>query len=72
MKTCQLYEIKQNGRLHIDNINDGATIEGPATVIVIKEEAAAGTTAQKLSDDSQEPKKFVWGESIWDNGSVWG
>jgi len=65
MKTCQLYEIKQNGRLHIDNINDGATIEGPATVIVIKEEAAAGTTAQNA------PEKMVWGKDNWGE-KVWG
>lgn len=60
----QVIQLKEGDSIKVDQQVQGYTITGPALVVVIIEEAAAGTTAS-----GEQPLKY--GESKWDDGSKW-
>jgi hypothetical protein len=59
MKTTSLHELREGETLSMDRGDHGFYIVGPCTIIVIKEEAAAVTTAP------------TYDNSKWNDGSAW-
>jgi hypothetical protein len=43
---AEVIKLKEGERISVDKIEIGYTVIGPATIVVIREEAAAATTAQ--------------------------